>query len=496
MIQSQSQQSKELILTEALTFDDILLIPAYSDFLPKEADTQTNLTEKIKLNIPIVSAAMDTVTESKMAIELAKLGGIGIIHKNLSIADQASEVKRVKRFKSAVVDSPIKVSPNTLITDVRSLAKKYGFSSFPVIEDENLVGLITSRDYRYAENDQLQVKDFMTHRDNLICIEQNFSKEKAKKVMQENRIERLIILDKNKKFQGMITAKDLLRSNIANISATDCHERLIVGAAVGTDKNSKDRALELVKSEVDVLVVDTAHGHSKLVIEQVKWLKQNFPDIEVIAGNIATAEAAKMLSENGADAVKVGIGPGSICTTRIIAGVGVPQISAVHCVSNALKNTKTKVIADGGIRYSGDIAKAIAAGADCVMLGSMLAGVDESVGQIEYFGGRAFKIYRGMGSISAMKKGSKDRYFQQDSQSDKLVPEGVEGRVVYKGKLAEVINQMVGGLRASMGYTGSKNIFALQNNSKFVRITGSGIKESHVHDITITKETPNYNITN
>ncbi len=482
----------EKFLGEGLTYDDVLLIPAYSDVLPRLVDVSTRFTRNINLNIPIVSAAMDTVTESYMAIAIAQEGGIGVLHKNMSIEDQANEVKKVKRAENGMIIDPITLKKDAYVKDALELMKEYKIGGIPVIDNKNrLVGIITNRDLRFERNHNRPISQVMT-KENLITTTEFTDFEKAADILQEHKIEKLPVVDKDFKLIGLITYKDIIKIKARPNACKDERGRLRVAAGVGVTKDMLDRVQELVKSGVDAIVIDTAHGHSKGVIDAAKLFKKNFPEIEMVVGNIATAEAARDLVKAGADAVKVGIGPGSICTTRIIAGVGVPQLYAIHAIAKAIKDSGVPVIADGGIRFSGDIVKAIAAGAHSVMLGSLLAGVDESPGETVIFEGRKFKTYRGMGSIEAMQRGSKDRYFQE-SEDDalKLVPEGIVGRVPYKGTLSEVIHQMVGGLKAGMGYCGSKNIARLQK-AKFIKITAASVAESHPHDVIITREAPNY----
>lgn len=482
----------EKFLVEGLTYDDVLLVPAYSEVLPREVDTSTYISRKIKLNVPIVSAAMDTVTESALAIAIAQVGGLGFLHKNMSIDQQASEVRKVKRFESGMIHDPVTLHENAPVREALQLMKEFKIGGIPIINEQGiLVGILTNRDLRFEKNLQRPVSEIMT-RENLITTQGVTDLRKAEDILQNYKIEKLPVVDENNKLIGLITYKDIIKLKSYPNACKDELGRLRVGAAVGVTADTIDRVKALVKAGVDVITIDTAHGHSKGVIEAVKQVKKNFPDLQVIAGNIATGEAAIALVEAGVDGVKVGIGPGSICTTRIIAGVGVPQLTAVYEVAKALKGSGIPVIADGGIRFTGDIPKAIAAGASCIMAGSLFAGTEESPGETIIFEGRKFKSYRGMGSIEAMEQGSKDRYFQ-DVEDDikKLVPEGIVGRVPFKGKLSEVIYQLIGGLRAGMGYCGAKNIEALQN-AKFIRITASGIRESHPHDITITKEAPNY----
>jgi IMP dehydrogenase len=483
------------LLEQALTFDDILLVPARSNILPKEVSLATQLTQNISINIPLLSAAMDTVTESELAIAMAEEGGIGIIHKNMSPKHQAEHVSKVKRFESGVVLNPIVIDPNMTVDEVINLTKKHKISGLPVIEDNKVVGIVTNRDLRFEENLNQPVKNVMTPRERLVTVNEKASKEEVMRLLHQYRLERLLVIDNNDQLKGLITVKDIQKSSDHPFASKDNKERLIVGAAVGVGADTEARVEQLVEAGVDVIVVDTAHGHSQGVIDRVNWIKKNFSNTDVIGGNIATADAARALVDAGADAVKVGIGPGSICTTRIVAGVGVPQITAINNVAEALKAKKIPLIADGGIRYSGDVAKALAAGAYNVMLGSMFAGTEEAPGEVELFQGRSYKSYRGMGSIGAMQQGSKDRYFQDsEDNAEKLVPEGIEGRVPYKGSVKNVIHQLMGGLRASMGYVGVGNIKDMREKAEFVQITNSGMRESHVHDVQITKEAPNYRL--
>ena len=483
----------EKLKQKALTFDDVLLLPSYSDFLPSDANTESKLSKNISLKIPLISAAMDTVTESSMAIALAEAGGIGIIHKNNSIKEQASLVRSVKKYESGIVRDPVTIHSKKSIGELKQLTSELSISGMPVVDDGDLKGIVTSRDFRYAENMESDVSTIMTPLEKLVTVKEGVSQTEVMQLMYKNRIEKVLVLDDEEKLSGLVTMRDI-ENTAKNPDATkDDFGRLIVGAALGTDKDTFDRAEALFHEGVDVLVIDSAHGHSKNVIETIKAVKQKFPSVDVIGGNIATADAAMELVKAGADAVKVGMGPGSICTTRIIAGIGVPQISAIFDVSTALKNTEVAVIADGGIRFSGDIAKAIAAGADSVMLGSLFAGTEEAPGKVELFQGRSFKTYRGMGSIGAMtEREDANRYMQEDVAADKLVPEGIEGRVPYKGLVLNVVNQLIGGLRQSMGYIGCKNISEMHKKSQFVEITNAGMTESHVHDVMITKEAPNY----
>lgn len=480
---------------QALTFDDVLLVPAHSNVLPKDVSLKTQLTKKISLNIPLVSAAMDTVTESNLAIALAEEGGLGIIHKNLTPKNQASHVARVKRFESGVVSDPITIGPNMSVDEVMNITRKHKFSGLPVIEDTRIVGIVTNRDLRFETNLKQPVKNVMTPRERLITVSEGASKKEIMGLLHQHRLERLLVIDKEDRLKGLITVKDIQKSTDHPNASKDEQERLRVGAAVGVGEDTIERVELLVEAGVDVIVVDTAHGHSQGVLDRINWIKKNYPKTDVIGGNIATADAAKALVDLGADGVKVGIGPGSICTTRIVAGVGVPQITAINDVADALRKKGIPFIADGGIRYSGDIAKAIAAGAYSVMLGSMFAGTEEAPGEVELYQGRSYKLYRGMGSIGAMQQGSKDRYFQDsENNSEKLVPEGIEGRVPFKGPVINVIHQLMGGLKASMGYVGVGTIPAMHKKAAFVHITNAGIKESHVHDVQITKEAPNYRV--
>ncbi|WP_427340194.1 IMP dehydrogenase [Caloranaerobacter sp. DY30410] len=480
----------EKFLKEGLTFDDVLLIPAKSEVLPKEVNVETYLTRKIKLNIPIMSAGMDTVTEARLAIAIAREGGIGIIHKNMSIERQAMEVDKVKRSEHGVITNPFYLSPEHSVSDALELMERYRISGVPITDaNKKLVGIITNRDIRFETDTSKKIKEVMT-KDNLVTAKRGISMEEAQEIMKKHKIEKLPLIDDDGKLVGLITIKDIEKSIEYPNSAKDSKGRLLVGAAVGVTKDMLDRVKALVDAQVDVVVIDTAHGHSKGVLEAVSKIKEKFPELQLIAGNVATAEATEDLIKAGADAVKVGIGPGSICTTRVVAGVGVPQITAIYDCAQAAKKYNVPIIGDGGIKYSGDIVKAIAAGADVVMMGSLFAGTEESPGETVLYQGRRFKVYRGMGSIGAMTSGSKDRYFQEDSK--KLVPEGVEGRVPYKGPLKDTIFQLVGGLKAGMGYCGTPTIKDLQERGQFIRITQAGLIESHPHDIQITKEAPNY----
>ncbi|MBT8233999.1 MAG: IMP dehydrogenase [Saprospiraceae bacterium] len=479
-------------ISEALTFDDVLLVPAYSEVLPKDVSVKSRITRNLSINIPIVSAAMDTVTEYRLAIALARSGGIGLIHKNMTIAQQAEQVRQVKRSESGMIIDPVTLPLNALVHDALKLMKTYKIGGIPVVDDSStLIGILTNRDLRFETNLNKSISELMTS-ENLVTAPQGTNLSEAQDILQKHKIEKLPVVDKENKLVGLITYKDIMKVKDYPNSAKDSHGRLIVGAAVGVTSDTMERLEALVNVDVDVVAVDTAHGHSQGVLNMVKEIKQTFPDLQIIGGNVATGAAAKALVDAGADGIKVGVGPGSICTTRIVAGVGVPQLSAILDAANGIKGTGVPIIADGGIRYTGDIAKAIVAGADCIMAGSLFAGTEEAPGETILFQGRKFKVYRGMGSLGAMEKGSKDRYFQ-DVEDDvkKLVPEGIEGRVPYKGTVSEVMVQYMGGLRAGMGYTGSKDIKALKNAS-LVRITNSGIHESHPHNITITKEAPNY----
>ena len=484
------------LLGKALTFDDVLLVPAFSQVLPKDTSLATRFSRNIALNLPLVSAAMDTVTEARLAIAIAQEGGMGIVHKNMSIAEQAAQVAKVKRYESGVLRDPVVITPDTTIRQVMQLSEDLGVSGFPVCDGGKVVGIVTGRDLRFETRYDLPVREIMTPRERLITVPDGTTPAEAKALLNKHKLERLLVINSAFELKGLITVKDITKQlNFPN-AARDSAGHLRVGAAVGVGEGTEARVEALVKAGVDAIVVDTAHGHSKGVIERVRWVKQNYPQVDVVGGNIATGAAALALVEAGADAVKVGIGPGSICTTRIVAGVGVPQITAIDNVAIALLGTGVPLIADGGIRYSGDIAKAIASGAGTVMMGGMFAGTEEAPGEIVLFQGRSYKSYRGMGSIGAMQQGSADRYFQESSagnpNAEKLVPEGIEGRVPYKGSVLSIIYQMAGGLRASMGYCGCASITELHERSEFVEITSAGIRESHVHDVQITKEAPNY----
>ena len=481
------------IKQEALTFDDVLLVPAHSTVLPNTANLSTQLTKEIRLNIPMLSAAMDTVTETKLAISLAQEGGIGFIHKNMTIERQADRVRKVKKFESGIVSEPVTVSPDLTLAALAEMVKKNGFAGYPVVDGENnLIGIITGRDTRFVKDLSKTVSQLMTKKEDLVTVKEGASRETILELMHQNRVEKVLVVDDAFKLKGMITVKDFQKAEQKPNACKYEFGRLRVGAAVGAGPGNEERIDALVKAGVDVLLIDSSHGHSEGVLQRVRETRAKYPNLPIVAGNVATAEGAIALADAGASAVKVGIGPGSICTTRIVTGVGVPQITAIADAAAALKDRGIPVIADGGIRFSGDIAKAIAAGASCVMVGSMFAGTEEAPGEIELYQGRAFKSYRGMGSLGAMAKGSSDRYFQSDNAADKLVPEGIEGRIPYKGYLKEIIHQQMGGLRSCMGLTGCATIEELRTKAEFVRISGAGIKESHVHDVTITKEAPNY----
>ncbi|MBI0408877.1 MAG: IMP dehydrogenase [Nitrosomonadaceae bacterium] len=483
------------LVQKALTFDDVLLLPAHSVVLPRDVKLATKLTRSISLNIPLVSAAMDTVTESRLAIVLAQEGGIGIIHKNMPTESQAAHVTKVKRFESGVVKDPITIPPSMTVREVLNLTRHHKISGLPVVEGSKVVGIVTNRDLRFETNLDQPIRDIMTPKDRLVTVKEGTSREEAMALLHQHRLERVLVVNSSFELCGLITVKDIIKTSEHPNACKDDLGRLRVGAAIGVGEGSDERAEALAEAGVDVLVVDTAHGHSQSVLERVQWVKKRFPHIQVIGGNIATAVAAKALVDHGADGVKVGIGPGSICTTRIVAGVGVPQITAIQNVAAALSGTGVPMIADGGIRYSGDIAKAIAAGANSVMLGGLFAGTEESPGDIELFQGRSYKTYRGMGSLSAMQQGSSDRYFQQaERDAEKLVPEGVEGRVPFKGSVIAVIHQLIGGVRSGMGYLGCGTIDEIHNKAEFVEITSAGIHESHVHNVQITKEAPNYHV--
>ena len=482
------------IVQEALTFDDVSIVPAHSAVLPKDVSLETSLTREIKLNTPIVSAAMDTVTEGRLAISIAQEGGIGIIHKNMSLEDQARQVRMVKKFESGVIKDPVTVGPKTTIRDVLALTDLHNISGVPVVEGEMLVGIVTNRDLRFETHFDAPVSSIMTPKDKLVTVREGASHDEVLHLLHKHRIEKVLVVNDKFQLRGLITVKDIQKAKEFPNACKDHLGRLRVGAAIGTGASNEDRVVALVEAGIDLIVVDTAHGHSQGVLDRVKWVKKKFRDLQVIGGNIATGAAARALVDAGADGVKIGIGPGSICTTRIVAGVGIPQVTAIANAAIELKGTGVPVIGDGGIRYSGDIAKAVVAGAHCVMIGGLFAGTEEAPGQVELYQGRSYKSYRGMGSLGAMsaQHGSSDRYFQEARGPEKLVPEGIEGRVPYKGPLSAIIHQLIGGLRASMGYTGCRTIEEMRTKPEYVRITSAGVRESHVHDVTITKEAPNY----
>jgi len=482
------------VIGEALTFDDVSLVPSYSDVLPNDVDLQTRLTTELALNIPLMSAAMDTVTEARLAIAMAQEGGIGVIHKNMSLDNQAEQVQKVKKYEAGVIKDPITVGPGTTISEVLDITHRHNISGVPVVDGDELVGIVTSRDLRFERRLDDPVRNIMTGKQDLVTVNENASQDEVLELLHRHRIEKVLVVNADFELRGLITVKDIQKSSDFPNAAKDSRERLLVAAAVGVGGDTQERVVALVEANVDVIIVDTAHGHSRGVLDRVSWVKQQFPDVQVIGGNVTTGDGALALVEAGADAVKIGQGPGSICTTRIVAGVGVPQITAVNNVAAALAKKGVPCIADGGIRFSGDFAKAIAAGASTVMIGGLFAGTEEAPGEVELFQGRSYKSYRGMGSLGAMQEGSKDRYFQMDVMADKLVPEGIEGRVPYKGPLSGVVHQLIGGLRSSMGYMGCDNIERFRKEAKFVRITNAGVRESHAHDVQITKEAPNYKL--
>ncbi len=480
------------LIGEALTFDDVSLVPAYSQVLPGDVNLRTRLTQEISLNAPLMSAAMDTVTEARLAIAMAQEGGIGVVHKNMSLEKQAAQVQTVKKYEAGVIKDPITVNPNTTIREVQDITRRHNISGVPVVDGNELVGIVTSRDMRFEKRLDDPVRNIMTGKGDLVTVRENASQDEVLNLLHKHRIEKVLVVNDRFELRGLITVKDIQKSTDYPNAAKDSQERLLVAAAVGVGGDTEDRVTALVSAHVDVIVVDTAHGHTRGVLDRIRWVKKNFPDVQVIGGNVTTGEGALALVEAGVDGVKVGQGPGSICTTRMVAGVGVPQVTAVANVAAALKDSGVPLIADGGIRFSGDFAKAIAAGAWTVMIGGLFAGTEEAPGEVELFQGRSYKSYRGMGSMGAMQAGSKDRYFQHDVSAEKLVPEGIEGRVPYKGALSGVIHQLLGGLRSSMGYMGCETIDKFRTESRFVRITGAGVTESHAHDVQITKEAPNY----
>ena len=482
------------VIGEALTFDDVSLIPSYSDVLPKDVSLKTRLTTELNLNVPLISAAMDTVTEGRLAISIAQEGGIGVVHKNMSLQNQADQVRSVKKYEAGVIKDPITVDPNTTISEVLAITHRHNISGVPVVDGNELVGIVTSRDMRFERRLEDPVRKIMTGKKDLITVTENASQDEVLQLLHRHRIEKVLVVNDNFELRGLITVKDIQKSSDFPNAAKDSRERLLVAAAVGVAGDTEERITALVEANVDVVIVDTAHGHTRGVLDRIRWTKQHFPEVQVIGGNVTTGDGALALVEAGADGVKVGQGPGSICTSRIVAGVGVPQITAINNVAMALAGSGVPCIADGGIRFSGDVAKAVAAGAWTVMIGGLFAGTEEAPGEVELFQGRSYKIDRGMGSLGAMQDGSKDRYFQTDVSADKLVPEGIEGRVPYKGPLSGVIHQLTGGLRSSMGYMGCSTIDRFRDEAKFVRITGAGVRESHAHDVQITKEAPNYKL--
>jgi IMP dehydrogenase len=482
------------VIGEALTFDDVSLIPSYSDVLPKDVSLKTRLTTELSLNVPFMSAAMDTVTEARLAIAMAQEGGIGVIHKNMSLENQAEQVRIVKKYEAGVIKDPITVNPNTTISEVLAITHRHNISGVPVVDGNELVGIVTSRDMRFERRLEDPVRNIMTGKKDLVTVKENASQDEVLELLHRHRIEKVLVVNDNFELRGLITVKDIQKSSDFPNAAKDSRERLLVAAAVGVGGDTEERIAALVEAHVDVIIVDTAHGHTRGVLDRVSWTKQQFPGVQVIGGNVTTGEGALALVKAGADGVKIGQGPGSICTTRIVAGVGVPQITAINNVAMALAGTGVPCIGDGGIRFSGDVAKAVAAGAWTVMIGGLFAGTEEAPGEVELFQGRSYKTYRGMGSLGAMQDGSKDRYFQMDVAADKLVPEGIEGRVPYKGPLSGVLHQLIGGLRSSMGYMGCDTIARFREEARFVRITGAGVRESHAHDVQITKEAPNYKL--
>jgi len=482
------------LIEEALTFDDVSLVPDYSELLPKDVDLSSRVTRELKLNIPLLSAAMDTVTEARLAIAMAQAGGVGVIHKNMSIERQADHVRVVKKYEAGVIKDPFTVDPHTTIREVIDLTRRHNISGVPVVDGNELVGIVTSRDMRFEKKLDDPVRNIMTRKDKLVTVQEGASQDEVLELLHKHRIEKVLVVNGNFELKGLITVKDIQKSRDFPNAAKDSAEQLLVGAAVGTGGDTEDRIQALAAAGIDIVVVDTAHGHSKGVLERIKWVKKHYPDIQVIGGNVSTSDGARALAEAGADGVKIGQGPGSICTTRVVAGIGVPQVSAVAAASEALMKHDVPVIADGGIRFSGDVAKALAAGASTVMIGSLLAGTEEAPGEVELYQGRSYKSYRGMGSLGAMELGSKDRYFQAEADADKLVPEGIEGRVPYKGPIGTVVHQLMGGVRSAMGYVGCASIEEMRTKPRFVRISANGVRESHAHDVSITKEAPNYKL--
>ncbi|MFO7762542.1 MAG: IMP dehydrogenase [Wenzhouxiangellaceae bacterium] len=482
------------LIEEALTFDDVSLVPAHSDFLPRDVDLTTRVTRDLVINIPLMSSAMDTVTEARLAIAMAQAGGVGVMHKNMAIEEQAHQVRVVKKYEAGVIKDPITVGPQTTIREVLEITRQHNISGVPVVDDEELVGIVTSRDMRFEKKLDDPVRNIMTRKDKLVTVQEGASQDEVLELLHRYRIEKVLVVSDSFKLRGLVTVKDIQKSRDFPNAAKDSYEQLLVAAAVGAGGDTEDRISALVEAGVDIVVIDTAHGHSQGVLDRVSWCKKHYPDVQVIGGNVSTSDGAEALAEAGADAVKIGQGPGSICTTRIVAGVGVPQISAISAAATALARRDIPVIADGGIRFSGDLAKAIVAGASSVMIGSLFAGTEEAPGDVELFQGRSYKSYRGMGSLGAMARGSSDRYFQAEVSAEKLVPEGIEGRVPYKGPLGSVIHQMMGGLRSAMGYTGCRTVDEMRTRPSFVRVSNAGVTESHAHDVSITKEAPNYKL--
>ncbi len=482
------------LIDEALTFDDVSLVPDYSEVLPNDVDLSTRITRDLKLNIPLASAAMDTVTEARLAIAMAQAGGVGVIHKNMTIEQQAQQVRIVKKYEAGVIKDPITVDPHTSIREVFDLTRRHNISGVPVVDGGELVGIVTSRDMRFERHLDDPVRNIMTRKDKLVTVQEGASQDEVLALLHKHRIEKVLVVNGNFELKGLITVKDIQKSRDFPNAAKDNSEQLLSAAAVGVGGDTEDRIDALVAAGIDIVVVDTAHGHSKGVLDRIRWVKQHYPDVQVVGGNVSTSDAARDLAEAGADGIKIGQGPGSICTTRVVAGIGVPQVSAVAAAADAVRKSDIPLIADGGIRFSGDVAKALAAGASSVMIGSLLAGTEEAPGEVELYQGRSYKSYRGMGSLGAMEQGSKDRYFQAETAADKLVPEGIEGRVPYKGPIGGVVHQLMGGLRASMGYVGCATVDEMRTRPRFVRISPAGVRESHAHDVAITKEAPNYKL--